>query len=305
MGALCTHLSEFCLPPLKSFRGIDSSTRRTFLLTLENGQRVILKQKRELKTCLREYELLKRLNDMNIPVAMPITSNTGQSYFFDEQKIYCLYPYVKGRPLSSFHTKNGIDKCVLLGQAIARLHVALSQLDDVSEFPVLDFASSIKDKYRPFFRYYNDLVDPGFVRFLEIYEELLPSAYEWPVHLVHGDMNPANILFSHKVPVCYLDFEEPCICLGLYDICYCALNILIEGFDSFKQRDWFNLFSALIDGYNSVTRLANTEIRNLLPVMCFILIQRIAYCVAVAHKPSIVLSESVFKWITSNIPKMM
>jgi len=72
MGALCTHLSEFCLPPLKSFRGIDSSTRRTFLLTLENGQRVILKQKRELKTCLREYELLKWLNDMNIPCVVLI-----------------------------------------------------------------------------------------------------------------------------------------------------------------------------------------------------------------------------------------
>lgn len=300
------HLGNFGLPPLKSSRAKKSFSNRVFLLTLENGSKVYLKQKQGVDACHREYNLLKYLDDANVPVALPMTSIAGENHFFEEQKVYCLYPVIKGKPLSSFHAANGGKKGIILGQAIARLHNALSKFDYSGEFRTLDLADSINGDYKPFLYHHKKLLDIKLIdSVLNDCHILFSSAHKLPTQVVHGDMNTNNVLFVKDIPVCYLDFEDTLVCFRLFDICYCALSILITHFDSFRQNDnWFNVFSSLIEGYKCINQLEGDEVKNLLPVVYSILLLRIAYDIALGCNNSVVHSEKILKWVSVNKNKM-
>ena len=80
--------------------------------------------------------------------------------------------------------------------------------------------------------------------------ELEPIYKELPRQLIHRDAHPSNMLFSAGRLTGLLDFELVRRGPRIFDLCYCASSLLVDGFeDCEKGQKWPSLFRSLVRGY--------------------------------------------------------
>jgi prepilin-type processing-associated H-X9-DG protein len=64
---------------------------------------------------------------------------------------------------------------------------------------------------------------------------------ELPIQLIHRDAHPANMLFLDGRISGWLDFELIVRGPRLFDLCYCATSILMNGMDDPDNARWLTL----------------------------------------------------------------
>jgi Ser/Thr protein kinase RdoA (MazF antagonist) len=263
---------------ITSFQKVDSFTGRVCLVTTNRQDKYILKEKESFQVIDLENKVLHCLHRQGTPVAPPVATLDGELYVFQENRYYCLYPYLSGVTISNHFSRGAGDHAFHFGKSIGELHLALKQCKQTARFPsthlITDIIQPVKQvyknkTYRFNVKYLNKIINDLENNFSPLYELL-------PKQLIHRDLHPGNMLFEDKKVTGYLDFEMIARGPRIYDPCYCASAILFKNFKCQKTiQQWIDLIPPIIKGYNSKIAILDVERQSifffLLSIQLFLL----------------------------------
>lgn len=84
----------------------------------------------------------------------------------------------------------------------------------------------------------------------------MPLLASLPRQLVHGDLNPGNILLTEE-GFGVIDFELAQQNVRIFDPCYAATAILSESFD--RRDKWLAIYHQLFSGYDQICPMTFQE----------------------------------------------
>ena len=217
----------------------------------------------DLKRSEREHDTLLGLSGTQVPVALPITTVAGDWYAQDRDgKVYCLYPRLPGDVVPEHYAGDAETRAQGFGRAIGLLHTCLQERADADEYPQMELVEHIDEWAIPRIRKGRTTVDASAVEQIwrDARSELEPIYVELPQQLIHRDAHSSNMLFSAGQLTGLLDFELVRRGPRIFDLCYCASSILVDGFEDFKKRQkWPSLFRSLVRGYSEFCPLTTSE----------------------------------------------
>lgn len=221
---------------------------------------------------LKNLKIAKALANQKFSSSLPIKTKSGDEYL-DGENIFVLTHRIQGTPLPKAQ-RYGIDRlnyAKKYGQGIAQLHQTLKSIqsdispDEVNLYRnILDWAlPNVKQQNQQWnMEIDNSFFDDYTVEFRKLYDKL-------PKQLIHRDPNPSNILFSNGKVSGFIDFDLSEMGVRLWDPCYCATGILVEG-KSEMYEIWLEILFEILHGYDSVNPLALEEKKSIFYVICSI-----------------------------------
>lgn len=239
-----------------------SGAGRTWFIRTTEGPEYVLKAI-DAERAAVEYALLAALSQTGVPVAVPLVPSTGAPGIWGHDgAYYCLYPRLPGAIITEHFTGDAVERAQRFGAAVVQLHIGLQECSDVAVPPQPELIDRITEGILPSIRQRATTADADTIEGIwrETASELAPLYGALPQQLIHRDAHVANMLFVGDRLTGWLDFEMVCRGLRIFDVCYCAGSILIEGLgDPEKERTWCDLFPALVRGYAALCPLTATE----------------------------------------------
>lgn len=258
---ISAHLLQYDIGQLQSFKGIAEGVQNSnYLLSTTKGQFFLTLYEQMVRgEDLPFYiGLMEHLSDSGINCPQPIKMKNGEAL-----------SQLCGRPAAIVSFLNGVsvsaptvEQCRQVGEMLAKMHQATSDFE-----MKLDNALSQKN-WRAFYQRSAE-------RAGEILESLPKTMDDelsfldanWPKDLTHGvvhaDMFPDNVFFLNNQLSGIIDFYFAANDLLAYDVAVC---INAWCFDADHVFD-INRSQALLQGYQSIRNLSNTEVAAL-PVLC-------------------------------------
>ncbi|MEH6942860.1 phosphotransferase enzyme family protein, partial [Bacillus sp. JJ722] len=204
---------------------------------------------------LFELDYLLYLNEMAIPVSIPIVSRSNKTLVTLERltdiRYVSMFTFAKGTPL-----QYGLSctQAYLLGETIARMHEVSKGFTSCYSRYTLDVHHLIVEPLQEI-EYYTSLYQLGSVSFFqEKADSWIEELLEMPINrltfgLVHGDLNPSNIHFCREQGFTLFDFDHCGFGFYIHDL---AVTLL-----SFAPQTFLNI----VEGYQSIRPLLNEEKR--------------------------------------------
>ena len=229
----------------------------------------------------KNIRITKALAAQGFTAAQLVPTKTGEDYI-DGEIITTLTHRLPGMPLPK-EDRFGADRYNFgykYGQAIAKLHIALKEVE-------ADIMPNESDAYKqcidwalPNVQKQNQQWNMGLADdFFENYITEFGKLYEkMPRQLIHRDANPSNILFHNGEVSGFIDFELSQRNMRMVDVCYCATGILCEwrGVDNIEEK-WPLVLEGILKGYNSINPLTAEEKQAAFYVLCSIQMACVAY----------------------------
>lgn len=187
-----------------------------------------------LEQIQEEHEYLYDLIDAEVPVVSP------QSDLFtnDDGIHFCLFPKVGGRQPEDLTG----EQLKRLGRLIARMHVVGSQKDAPHRLrltPEVYGDSSIE------FLMKSGKVTPEhetalFDTLERIVQIMRPDFKNFPMHRIHGDCHPGNLLWNEKLGPFFIDFDDMVVGPAVQDLWLLSpdpesIGPLIEGYSQIRD----------------------------------------------------------------------
>jgi homoserine kinase type II len=247
------HLENYELGALVGLQPIAAGIENTnYKLTTENGTYVLTliegrTQEQELPFV---FEVLDHLDKAGLPIAGGIRDKSDKIILTLKGRTAVIVAFLRGE--SRLEPAPG--DCQLLGQMLARLHLASSNFCPTRPNPL---ALSDLDAYAAGFSGTPDDIEPGLSRRLTDELEYLrhspPSKLQ--TGIVHGDLFPDNVLFDGDKISGLIDFYFVSSEVLIYDLaicinCWCAK----ENGEIDRVRA-----CAMVRGYQSRRRLSPDE----------------------------------------------
>ena len=294
-------LAYWEIGPIRSIteqpRGESASGNVTFVET-ESGARYVLKRKTVRCTLPHEYKLLETLAAQGVPVAAPLRARSGEPYIQVGEDCFDLTPQLPGTVYNDHYVPGAIESARQFGAAISRLHTALRNCEGLISVPDMDLPADIA-RSSQVVRSIWPAGQPSIDSILAELEAGLAACFtELPRQLIHRDAHPGNMLFFDGKLSGWLDFEIMLCGPRLFDLCYCSTSLLMNGMDDpAKRRTWFTLLSALVEGYESVSRLTSVERRALRVIQMSIEVIFIAFYAGIRHPAGMAQNISALTWL--------
>ena len=280
--------------------GESASGNVTFVET-ESGTRYVLKRKTVRRTLPHEYKLLETLAARGVPVAVPLRARSGEPYIQVGEDCFDLSLQLPGTVYSDHYAPGAIERARQFGAAIARLHAALrncEQLINVTEMDLTGDIAKSSQVVRSIWSAGQPSIDPILA---ELEASLVACFAELPKQLIHRDAHPGNMLFLDGKLSGWLDFEIMLRGPRLFDLCYCSTSLLINGFgDPSKRQAWFTLLSALVEGYEFVSPLTSVECRALRVMQMSIEVIFIAFFDSIHYPTGVAQNIAALAWLYAN-----
>jgi Ser/Thr protein kinase RdoA (MazF antagonist) len=246
--------------------------------------------------------LLTALYAHGVPVAVPKQTRKGEPYVRQGEEVFSLYPYLAGEVLTDHFAPGAEERARRFGIAVAQLHIGFKQCEQLVRVPEMDLLQNVTAASQVVGR-----LDAG-ERAGEIQTALLELNHglslinrELPVQLIHRDAHPANMLFLDGRLSGWLDFELIVRGPRLFDLCYCATSILMNGMDDPNKRSrWFTLLAALVEGYTSSNPLTLVERSSLWYVLLSIEVIFAAYLSHLKDEKGVVQNLDALLWIVAH-----
>lgn len=281
--------------------GIDCHTlEQIYASAWRIDDSLILKTGKDIDSIRRHIAITDCLRRFNIPVAEIVPTLSKDVFLVSDG-----YYYVMSRQLPGKHIENIYDQdyCLIArksGEVIANLHKAL--LDVQKEIKCWDnhLLAEMQGWIKAFFdaSCYPFISRQEFEAPLHTLERLSGLL---PKQLIHRDLHFGNLLFEDGAVTGYIDFDLSQINYRIFDICYFALGLLIDGFSSEDKSDkWFQMLKNIVQGYENKTILTCEEKQAAVCVMECIELLFIAYF---SQNGSLTLAENaanMFHWIRRN-----
>ncbi len=259
---LIAFAAEYNIGEVVSCKGIAEGIENSnFLLTTETGPYILtLYEKRVKRKDLPFFlELMEHLSVAAVPCPTPLRGRDGENLRTLSGRPAAIVSFLKGmwaRRVTPRH-------CALLGEAMARLHLAGA---DFQRARANDFSVGA---WRPLFEISAeraDEVQPGLAR--ELVAELQEVESDWPREhnqdspprgIIHADLFPDNVFFRGDRLSGLIDFYFACTDFFAYDLAIC-LNAWC-----FEDERSFNITKArhMLSAYRKVRDFSAAELAAL------------------------------------------
>ena len=231
------------------------------------GEEFVLKYTADLGKLKKHIAVSKALESIGLLSAVPVPATGGAEYIQDGEVYFYLTRRLPGTQMTVHRFGEGDGRFV--GEIIGQLHLALAKVEDcVSE---ADLLATVRDWALPRAKAALNLSDAFCKEYLDSFAGLYPCL---PRQIIHRDPNPGNIICNHD-QWGFIDFELAERNARIYDPCYAATAVLSETFGQ-NNDGWLNIYRDIMCGYDSVTRLTDTE-RRAIP---YIILANQFVCVA-------------------------
>ena len=206
--------------------------------------------------------LSELLASKGLPVVDYVKTKDGNPYFAYDGVYFCLMKKITGEHLDPFSgdcKQNGF----MLGEVVARLHQALSGITIDEGIHEADFSKEFENWIVPELNEKNLSVhfDDGV---LSTCREITSMCTSLPRQIIHRDTHPGNLLFEDGNFSGYLDFDISQRNIRIFDICYLGCSLLVDNYrDVQRLKQWQDIFTSILSGYESVQALDDAEIEAL------------------------------------------
>lgn len=264
-----------------------------------NNKSYILKEKGSIKQLLLEINVLDQFAEKGVKVQKLVETSNSEKYVFYKEKYYCLYEYVAGSVLEIKDTENLKELGSTIGEVIARLHQALSSMDNENYFVKRDLYKVVYSWALPILEK-NENVHQDVIRKMnQIHTDFKEKVHPLRKQIIHRDMHLSNVIFKDNEFQGFIDFELLERNVRVFDLCYCCTSILSELYsDEELRRKWQHIISKIFEGYNKQNILMKEELQSIWYVMLSIQVIFITYFVQL--KNLLKLNEEMFFWIFAN-----
>ncbi len=281
--------------------GIEYHTiEKIYASTWSIDDGLILKTGKDIDSVRRHIAITDCLKRFGIPVAEIVPTLSKDAFLVTDGHYYILSRRLPGKHIENIYDQ---DYCLIArksGEVIANLHRAL--LDVQQEIKCWDnnLLAEMQGWVKAFFDEsgYPLISRQEFEAPLNTLKRLNESL---PRQLIHRDFHFGNLLFKDGDVSGYIDFDLSQINYRIFDICYFALGLLIDGYSSEdKSAKWFQMFKNIIQGYESITMLTFEEKQAAVCVMECIELLFIAYF---SQNGNLALAENaanMFHWMRKN-----
>ena len=223
-------------------------------------EKYILKKFRsaeDLSSCVKFFKLMA---SHDIPVAEIIPTKSGELTPPDE--LYCLMVKLPGIHVN-FYEKP--ELAVELGRNLAMLHLALSDIDECTDYHDSNLLEDWQNKIKPSL---ND-VPKAVIKSTDM--ELGRVFPLLPRQLIHRDFHPQNVLYEGNQISGWLDFDLSHKNVRIFDIAYFLAGLLVNNIqDPDKIKIWNIIYHNLLQGYIEVNQLTDNEI-NAIPIIMIVI----------------------------------
>jgi Ser/Thr protein kinase RdoA (MazF antagonist) len=226
-----------------------------------------------------EHEVLRHLDRRGISVALPLPTRDGQSFVAEDGHLYTLSPHLISN--SRWHALDlkGLERLNRnCGAAIAKLHVALAafhakDLEDRTWETVLP--DDLFDRWIPAIR--QNAIQQERDRFdaiiRDIEADMRATMESLPTQLIHRDCHQGNIIVNGERVSGSIDCDHLSIGPRVLDLASFIVHMIYEHVtDRERTAEWFELFPAVIEGYETEVPLRREEKRTLYYVMLAVLL---------------------------------
>lgn len=235
------------------------------------GNNYVLKITPNLGKVMNNIELSKAIKSVGLWASIPVVTVNGHEYVSDGELYYYVTRRIPGKPLAfgDFCQEEYALKASFIGEIIGRLHLALRKAEQcVNEANLLE---TVTKWALPNAKRILGLDEEFCSEFLDAFAALYEKL---PRQIIHRDPNPSNIICTEG-NWGFIDFELSEQNVRIYDPCYAATAILSENFENLQNK-WLEIYRSIIQGYDSVMHLTETE-RKALP---YVLLVNQLVCVA-------------------------
>jgi Ser/Thr protein kinase RdoA (MazF antagonist) len=257
-------LANWELAPIISVKAFETAdywcSGNVFIINTMD-EKLVLKRMTVQPAQESQYELLTALHAHGVPVAVPKLTRSGEPYARQGDEVFCLSPYLAGVAISDHFSAGAEERARRFGIALAQLHMGLKRCEHLVNVPEMDLLQDVTAASQVVRELGRDHATEAVQTvLLELNHGLAALNQELPVQLIHRDAHAANMLFLDEHLSGWLDFELIVRGARLFDLCYCATSLLMNGMDDPQKRlCWFNLLTALVDGYTSSNPLSAVE----------------------------------------------
>lgn len=293
---------------IAAFWNIDSIielrqlNQKTYLLVSRDGAKYILKCKTDYKKAIQEIKLLLTLVAKGLQVPIPQLNIAKQYMTSHKGSNYTLCTYIEGKTTIDHYTGDAINIANLYGRAIAKLHNALKNCEDSSSHHYVDFYEEAVSKAIPIIIAKTESDVQAFlaeiIDYLNSFQSQLKAL---PTQLIHRDTHPQNMVVINN-SIGFIDFEISVRGMRIFDLCYCGTALLSEGFDAQSNcKHWEILFKGLLDGYQIVLPLTESERQCLLAVMLIIQLLFVSYFFKADNTVLALKNFEMLQWLYNNL----
>ncbi len=234
------------------------------------GDDYVIKFSANYGSIKNNIRIANSLAESDLPVAEIIKTADGSDYLQNGELYFVVTKRIKGSQLKCEDIFKNTNIAYKIGENIAKLHNALKTFDE-SNFRKANILYDVKSAL-PKVQDFVNLSDDFLEEFSFIIDKL-------PAQIIHRDINPSNMIFDKGEFKGFIDFDLTEVNIKIFDICYCATAILSECFNNCEidKSKWLEIFSNLVNGYESITPLSEYEKQALPYVIYSIQIICIAY----------------------------
>jgi Ser/Thr protein kinase RdoA (MazF antagonist) len=240
---------------------LNALENRVYDVRLEDGRHLVAKFYRPGRwvrdAILEEHRLLALLREMEIPVAVPIAFEDGDTLHAVEGIYYALWPRTSGRSRDEL----GDEQVAVLGRLLARIHSAAETVR-IRHRPALD-SESFPLAALEVLEARGFLPPACAARYRAAVEEVTAVYDDWSrgvaMHPIHGDCHRGNLLFGDEGWL-FLDFDDVVVGPAVQDVW-----MLLPGRDAEAARQR----ALLVDAYREFRDFDESSLRLIEPLRAF------------------------------------
>lgn len=234
------------------------------------GQEYVLKATNNLNGFKAHAMIAKALLSEGMNAPAPTTLPDVREYVQEEDLYFYLLPRLKGRPVNSraLMETDWVEKAYRLGSFLGKLHKVLHRYDGELALDEPDLYAAVRDWAMPKTQASLSVPQEFYDSYHEEFSRLYPLLPRQPIH---RDPNPANILMEGEKLSGFIDFELGQRSIRLFDPCCLTTAILSETIPQGNPPSydkWFEVYHAVLRGYDSVCELTQEE-REAAPYVVF------------------------------------
>lgn len=252
----------------------------------------------------RERRVLLGLAAAGVPVAPPIAAEDGAWYVEDrEGRPHCLYARLPGTAYTTYYDADGEAWAGRFGRALGLLHEGLRKCAEPEGPRDAGIIDQVNTWVMPRIRAATGIVDGDAAE--RVWRDVAPTLDALygglPQQLIHRDPHPGNMLFLGGQLTGWLDLEQVRRGPRLFDVCYCAGSILVEGFEEpDRARRWPGLFRSLVRGYDAFLPLTEGERQAAYGVFVMIELTFVGFYLELGLGETAQMAERLLHWMAAH-----
>ncbi len=240
-------------------------------------------------------DIVKDRTDLVVPTVLKTKHGKQIVIVKDEEnndRRVALYEWMNGDEIDE---KETLDDFYEIGKIAATLHLATKGIvypDNISPkrwdkvyYYIGEEAVYLNEEYKPF-------INDEFVEVMNIIiphlNQALKSLYNnQPSQLIHGDLNPYNIL-KYKKDYRIIDFEEAFDALPIHDL---AIHFFYYEHD--ERFNFEDVVESFMRGYHTIIPTTNFKFEDIEMLMCARRVNFLNYALTIMDDPSEYISKNL------------